>query len=477
MLYKKTDTDIASENIWEQDVLGRERVANEIIQIMSTIKQPFVIGVSSRYGTGKTFFATRCVAELKKRNYASVYFNAWQNDYAKEPLTGFIHTVAKALNDLCGLDDIEEATTLISRGAKFIARRALPISARVLARIAFGEELTKQLSDEIENGVINDVSRIAEQVVKDSIDGYEDTISEMETFQDALAALAIKVRQTNKNIEHDQVIVFVDELDRCRPNYTIEILESIKHLFNVKNFIFVLMSDDEAFEASVATVYSDKINSGDYLRKFVDWKVNLPDPERDAYTRYLTTAFNVMDIGWLDKSDNYFTGVETLIEFFGIFSNVYRLTLREMDQCFTSVNLVMRSCKPNGVLLPLLAYYAVLKEKNSQQYKLECLSGDKFRTFAPDSDEVTIVSELRPLMAWLVELGTSKLNDDFNRLDESLSKDKWSEAPSNKNVLPRHRERAKKALQLNRLIMNDARDKCSQAEIIGRHLEALSKIS
>lgn len=63
---------------------------------------------------------------------------------------------------------------------------------------------------------------------------------------------------------------FIDELDRCRPTFAIELLERIKHLFDIQNIVFVLSIDKEQLEASTAAAYGSAINAPEYLRRFID---------------------------------------------------------------------------------------------------------------------------------------------------------------------------------------------------------------
>ena len=76
------------------------------------------------------------------------------------------------------------------------------------------------------------------------------------------------------------VIIFVDELDRCRPSYAIELLERIKHLFNIGGLVFVLALDREQLGHSIKAVYGNGIDSDGYLRRFVDFEYQLKNPEK-----------------------------------------------------------------------------------------------------------------------------------------------------------------------------------------------------
>ena len=66
------------------------------------------------------------------------------------------------------------------------------------------------------------------------------------------------------------LLFFIDELDRCRPTFAIEMLERIKHLFDVKNMVFVLSIDKKQLEAITAAVYGERIDASEYLRRFID---------------------------------------------------------------------------------------------------------------------------------------------------------------------------------------------------------------
>ena len=41
----------------------------------------------------------------------------------------------------------------------------------------------------------------------------------------------------------ENLFVFIDELDRCRPTYAIELLERIKHLLDIDGLVFILAMD------------------------------------------------------------------------------------------------------------------------------------------------------------------------------------------------------------------------------------------
>lgn len=74
--------------------------------------------------------------------------------------------------------------------------------------------------------------------------------------------------------EFKECVVIVDELDRCRPDFALETLERIKHLFNVKGLKFILVYNNDVFENIIGKTYG--ADSHRYLEKFIDRDFMLP---------------------------------------------------------------------------------------------------------------------------------------------------------------------------------------------------------
>ena len=92
------------------------------------------------------------------------------------------------------------------------------------------------------------------------------------------------------------LVYFIDELDRCNPAFAVKVLERIKHLFDVPNVVFVLSIDKQQLAYSINGFYgSEKINSMEYLRRFIDIDYNLPEPEPDKYCEYLYDFYSFSD--------------------------------------------------------------------------------------------------------------------------------------------------------------------------------------
>lgn len=90
-----------------------------------------------------------------------------------------------------------------------------------------------------------------------------------------------------------KIVFIVDELDRCRPDYALSLLEIIKHFFAVSNVHFVLGVNLKALENSVKARYGSEIDAGKYLQKFVMLTMSIPkgliaNPDVNAAMSYFS---------------------------------------------------------------------------------------------------------------------------------------------------------------------------------------------
>jgi formylglycine-generating enzyme required for sulfatase activity len=78
-----------------------------------------------------------------------------------------------------------------------------------------------------------------------------------------------------------RLIVFVDDLDRCLPEKTIEVLEAIKLFLDVPGCVFVLALDHEAIVEAIQTRYEGEVKGRQYLEKIIQLPFLLPPIETE----------------------------------------------------------------------------------------------------------------------------------------------------------------------------------------------------
>ncbi len=131
---------------------------------------------------------------------------------------------------------------------------------------------------------IVDIEKGYDDIVKKANDEIADNTSkwitkEFEGFENAKASFD-NYKNTLKNFcdkETKPVVIFIDELDRCRPSFAVQLLERIKHLFDVPNLIFVLLMNKNQLEKAIEGVYGSGTDAKGYLSKFINLFLHLPE--------------------------------------------------------------------------------------------------------------------------------------------------------------------------------------------------------
>lgn len=86
--------------------------------------------------------------------------------------------------------------------------------------------------------------------------------------------------------ESNPIVIIIDELDRCRPDYAVKTLETLKHFFDIPGFVFILSIDEKQLKSSVKKLFGTD-NFDGYKRKFINNSFILPKPNREDFTNYL----------------------------------------------------------------------------------------------------------------------------------------------------------------------------------------------
>lgn len=177
-------------------------------------------------------------------------------------------------------------------------------------------------------------------------------------------------KELSDSDEKKPLIIFVDELDRCRPTFAIEVLERIKHFFVTPNIIFVLAIDKMQLIESIRTVYGSNLNSLGYLKRFIDIEFSLPIPNTKKYAKVLISEYGIdkhlndtsVDLNRND-ANHIITNIIELIDYFDC-------TLREVEKCFSKIVYAFKITNSNYDLYPLpVSFLIILSIKHYTLFK------------------------------------------------------------------------------------------------------------
>lgn len=124
----------------------------------------------------------------------------------------------------------------------------------------------------------------------------------------------------------NRLVIFIDELDRCRPDYAIRLLERIKHYFDDERIVFVFSVSLGQLQWTVKAYYGEGFDATRYLDKFFDLHVSLPDVDRRLFLeqrlRYGSALYGLREV--CVKTAQYF-----------------KFSLREMERYARLVRIAM----------------------------------------------------------------------------------------------------------------------------------------
>jgi len=342
-----------SNDVWCDDVCGLEvDLANDLIGVIVEQEKPLTICLDGQWGTGKTFFLTRLVETFRRQGGTALYYNAWADDFLDDPL---ISIVAQFGDE-----------NIPNRIFDAVKKAAKPILAEM------GWNLTKRFAGQIVGQIVKnkigvDVSALSIGDA-DAIAGHDalDTYKEMDKARSELKTVISELAEKNWQEHHNPLLFVIDEIDRCRPTFAVEVLERVKHLFSVDHMVFVFGADKIQLMESIRSVYGN-INAQDYLNRLFDLDLHLPKVPCDAFVDRLWSCLQyeriMPSVSWKDFLDIFRELVQTS-----------GLSLRQIEHCvrllpFIKNQIARQRGQLDSFCLPLLAGGVILKVVDGRMYQ------------------------------------------------------------------------------------------------------------
>lgn len=220
MKYKLAPIEIPAEDPFRFDVLNRRPSVEALSRLVDELQGPFVLAIDSPWGTGKTTFVQFLMSVLKSKGYPCLYFNAWETDFSIDPMVAFLGELGTLVSkDVKNESAFARHFQKAKKIATLLAKKAIP----VVGKVATGGIL------DLDSFTEKSIAEYVAISITDAVDAY---VAERALIEEFRASLGDAIKKLSKDGKKSEIIIFVDELDRCRPTYAIELLERIKHLFN-----------------------------------------------------------------------------------------------------------------------------------------------------------------------------------------------------------------------------------------------------
>lgn len=269
------------EQTYLMDTLHRNSFLYKFIELLFKIDDRFSICIDGKWGSGKTFFIkqsqivinsiysetetnikTKWEKDTQNSNIANsskyirtVYYDAWENDNDDDPALSLIYTI---------INDLQTTNTLTYYDKKEIAK--------YLIKLVSSFTSYKEITDKLLN-----TAKIFKK--KDLLS----EIKEQKNLHQHINDFFKSIMQS----KNEKIVIFIDELDRCNPQYAIKLLERIKHYFNNSNIIFVFTTNINQLQYTIKQFYGNDFDASTYLERFFDLQLYLPEVEKNLFLQFL----------------------------------------------------------------------------------------------------------------------------------------------------------------------------------------------
>jgi len=350
-----------------------------------------VYSISAEFGGGKTFFCDALQHVLNQDSVPVAKLNIWEMDFYDSPLIPLLIKIKDIYEQNNFKHSFKEKLQAIWCGIKSLS--IVPIK---LAFRAHGFDIDQ---------FIDVYEKLSNK--SDIYDNYQEYESEITKLKGFLGKWARRASQP--------IVVIIDELDRCRPDYAVKTLEILKHFFDIPGFVFILAIDEEQLKSSVKTLFGTEKFDG-YKRKFINNLFLLPKPDKEKFTNYLYEKSGINSIiekieksekdlvfkarrdKYKDYINQHFMGIDNaqkikeiehfnelqtcksiVIRYFAAYSIWFQFSLRQMEQVFDRLVLFTKEISGSSEFFsPDLAVFLVcLHEFDLKLFEILKSSQDK----------------------------------------------------------------------------------------------------
>ena len=356
------EIDVNEPEVKMPDYFNREPIAHKMCELIANAaaKDISPVVLDGPWGSGKTVHAKRMVEIFNSDKYEvdvkCVYWNAASSDFAQNPLPMFMSALYQNTSP--------DNRSLFSRQGLVMCKGAFVGAATSLAN---------QLCKGYLKVNVEEMKHAADVGAKKAdVDSEEEKQFEafLKEAGDENQRIQAAVKLLNLVRGEKQLIVIIDELDRCRPDFALKMLECIKHLFTAPTCKFILVMNKNSMASSVQHLYGlDKLSSKLYLNKYIKWEFQLPHTTIAGFNKANCAYqyfYNMMNkAGFLETANNKLVQV-----FMARVVEVKEFSLREVEKLvgtfsFIEISREKDSARRDGVSELLKVFVACLKTIDS----------------------------------------------------------------------------------------------------------------
>lgn len=350
------------EHPWLDDTMKRKADADFMHEMLLSMykhsnRKNLVFAVNAEWGAGKTYLLENWYSELVAQ-HPVIHFDAWANDFSDDALTSFIAEMASQLSkQFPYTKNIERFKTC----AKSILKAGLYLTASAGLKHLAGasSEGLHAVYNSVPDDIL-DADKLNEMLASRIFEQHAEKRKAIEQFKAVLADIVNNAPTTMPD-KKLPLFVLIDELDRCRPDFSIQLLEGIKHIFNVDGVFFVLAINKSQLCESIKVNYGSQFKADTYLKRFFDLELNLKCALTPEFIANLLIKYGLVET----MQEAVVLPELTAVQYIHWVAKCSSLSLRDCDQAVMALMYVCTALQNIHVkvYLPFLLPLIVLKQK------------------------------------------------------------------------------------------------------------------
>jgi len=353
----------------------------------------YVLNLNAKWGAGKTYFINRWINSIKER-HPVVYVDAWKQDYSDDPMLTVVSSIIEAFNKQLP-EGNQTASNITAQASRFfkaaapalmkgIVKKATGVNIDAVTEEASEAETTSQASSDFDG---SSGAALAKALIQD----HNEKLESIKHLRKEIKLLVEAVNAHNPEY-NDPAFIFIDELDRCRPSYAVEMLEVIKHFFELDNIIFVIATDTEQLQHAVKAVYGEGFDAQTYLGRFFRRRYSLTELSRYEFIDHVVQNKITLESRWEHHIPRIKT-LEGLSNSISIVANHFELSLRDTEQLVDKFVAVLNNTdKTMNPCLLLILF--ILRDKHNDLYQNWMYTTTKYTSFTGTGNEAKDLSKV-----------------------------------------------------------------------------------
>ena len=371
-----------------EDTIGRNDDLFYFVRILSGLNSGSAVALNAAWGSGKTFFVKQAkmlidihnpnsdidieylneeeIASIKKvynkYNYgtekyempkmATVYYDAWKYDDTEDPLLSLLYCIMNRFGKSVPNDKINVIKKFAKQSVSILSN-----AARYITGINVQEIL---------------------ETIKNYAEACDDTVKEQKTNE----SLEKRINRFLNDVvldDEEKIIIFIDELDRCNPQYAVKLLERVKHYFNHPKVVFVISYNKAELQHSIKTLYGSEFSADKYLERFFDYEFGLSTVNVVKYMDILGSS-NTININMCAIAKLYSFQMREIWKYHDCVNKAIAMIQKVISNNIHSTEKSLEFC-----IIWFLPVIIGLRFHNESSYK-EFIEGKGFKHYGPFFD-------------------------------------------------------------------------------------------